>query len=199
MNRLTIKVDNGLNEIYFAVPDDPEGAYCLNDLVKYGYEELWQGVVNRLAAYEDTGHTPEDVAMLIRAHSALREQRDELQARVRELEALRKDWQRFRGEIAPLIDCEPHDIPNDLQQGMGYILNSVAAMQDEERNCSGIADELALTRRALELACKDAKSEDCGYCPICEKCEYSEEADNCESQLFEYYMEQAKKAGAAND
>lgn len=51
--------------------------------------------------------------------------------------SLRKEWQGFTESIAPLIECEPHDI-----QGAGYILNAVAAMQEEERNYSGIGDEI---------------------------------------------------------
>ena len=70
--------------------------------------------------------------------------------------SLRKEWQGFTESIAPLIECEPHDI-----QGAGYILNAVAAMQEEERNYSGIGDELreaeSENARLIEVA-KEAYS-----------------------------------------
>ena len=50
---------------------------------------------------------------------------------------LKTDWQYFRESIAPFIDSEPTDV-----QDMGYILCQVAAMQEENNNYSGIADEL---------------------------------------------------------
>ena len=75
---------------------------------------------------------------------------DSIAAYIKQLEQEKADlqqqlgnWQRFREEIAPLIECEPNDIPNDTQQAIDYILNSVSAMQEEERNYTNIANELA--------------------------------------------------------
>lgn len=64
MNRLTIRVDDGLDEIYFSVPDDQEGLYSIKDLIIYGYNELWQKVAHRLAEYEETGLSPKQVKLL---------------------------------------------------------------------------------------------------------------------------------------
>lgn len=63
MDRLTIRVDDGLDDIYFAVTSDPEGTYNIHDLAQYRTEngDLLTGIAGRLAAYEDTGLTPGDV------------------------------------------------------------------------------------------------------------------------------------------
>ena len=64
MERLTIRVDNGLEEIYFYNPDDPEGEYTLSDIAKNGHDDICDQIANRLAAYEDTGLTPEQIKAL---------------------------------------------------------------------------------------------------------------------------------------
>ena len=63
MDRLTIRVDDGLDDIYFAVASDPEGIYNICDLAQYRTENgnLLTGIAERLAAYEDTGLTPEEI------------------------------------------------------------------------------------------------------------------------------------------
>jgi len=63
--RLTVKVDNGLDEIYFLVEKDPGGAYTLEDLVKGGYEEKWQAAAERLAEYEDIKMSPEEIKLFL--------------------------------------------------------------------------------------------------------------------------------------
>ena len=57
MERLTIMIDNGLNEVYFENPADPEGAYTITDLTNADMEKI----ARRLAEYENTGLTPEGV------------------------------------------------------------------------------------------------------------------------------------------
>jgi hypothetical protein len=70
--RLTIRVDNGLDEVYYPVEKDPEGLYDILDLAKYvddgdGEEaQILLNVSNRLAQYEDIG-SPEEFAELARA------------------------------------------------------------------------------------------------------------------------------------
>jgi len=67
MKRLTARIDNGLgdyDEICFINPNDPEGAYSLDDIVRHGSYETKLAIAERLAAYEDTGLTPEQVQEL---------------------------------------------------------------------------------------------------------------------------------------
>lgn len=63
MERLTLRPDIGLDEIWFANSDDPEGAYTIHDIAKYGRCDVLDAIAERLAAYEDTGLTPEEVLM----------------------------------------------------------------------------------------------------------------------------------------
>lgn len=59
MERLT-KVDGiGKNECIKCFGCDPEKAGA--ELENCGYCEHWQNILDRLAAYEDTGLTPDDV------------------------------------------------------------------------------------------------------------------------------------------
>lgn len=62
-----MRVDNGLEEIYFYNPDDPEGEYTLSDIAKNGHDDICDQIANRLAAYEDTGLTPEEVQKIATA------------------------------------------------------------------------------------------------------------------------------------
>jgi len=64
MVRLTQRTDMGLdeyNEINFINPADPEGAYNLDDIVNHGSYEVKLAIAERIAAYEDTGLTPEEI------------------------------------------------------------------------------------------------------------------------------------------
>lgn len=62
MERLT-KVDGiGMNECIKCFDCCPEKAGV--NLEHCGYCDHWQDIIDRLAAYEDTGLTPEDVAGL---------------------------------------------------------------------------------------------------------------------------------------
>jgi len=67
MERLTARIDNGLDEIYFINPDDPEGAYNLDDIVRHGSYETKLAIAERLADYEDSGLYPEEVHELAKA------------------------------------------------------------------------------------------------------------------------------------
>ena len=69
--RLTLRPDIGLDEIWFANSDDPEGAYTIHDIAKYGRCDVLDAIAERLAAYEDTGLTPDEVAALRRERDAL--------------------------------------------------------------------------------------------------------------------------------
>lgn len=64
MKRLTIRVDNGLDEIYFSNPSDPEGLYKLMDLPNNEIEKA----VHKLAEYEDIGLTPGEIYLLLQRH-----------------------------------------------------------------------------------------------------------------------------------
>lgn len=67
MERLTGRADFGLddyNEICFINPDDLEGAYNLDEIVNHGSYETKLAIAERLAEYEDTGLTPEQVQEL---------------------------------------------------------------------------------------------------------------------------------------
>lgn len=63
MERLTFRVDNGIDEIYFSNPDDPEGLYTIIELDNINMEK----VARRLAEYEDSGLSPEKVQELTQA------------------------------------------------------------------------------------------------------------------------------------
>ena len=71
--RLTIKTDICIepeNEIVYHNPNDPEGMYNILDLAEclYSGGEAEAGILmeisNRLAAYEDSGLSPEEVQKL---------------------------------------------------------------------------------------------------------------------------------------
>lgn len=68
MARLTIRVDDGLDDIYFAVASDPDGAYNIHDLAQYRTEneDLLTDIADRLAAYEDTDLEPEEIHQMRR-------------------------------------------------------------------------------------------------------------------------------------
>ena len=57
MERLTQIIDDGLDEIYFKVHSDKEGAYNILDIAKYSDEEEKQeillNIAKKLAAYEN--------------------------------------------------------------------------------------------------------------------------------------------------
>lgn len=64
MERLTI-IDEVLEEIYFEVPSDREGAYNILDIAKYSDEEekknILLNIAERLVAYENTDLTPKQI------------------------------------------------------------------------------------------------------------------------------------------
>ena len=68
MERLTHDVDFGLEdweETLFFVKSDPNGAYNILDIARFQgeaeFDEILKNIALRLAAYEDTGFTPEEV------------------------------------------------------------------------------------------------------------------------------------------
>jgi len=67
--RLTIRVDNGLDEIYYPLQKDIEGAYDILALAKYSEEgdgeetNILLDISSRLAQFEDTG-SPEEFSEL---------------------------------------------------------------------------------------------------------------------------------------
>lgn len=68
MERLTHDVDFGLEdweETLFFVKSDPNGAYNILDIARFQgeaeFDEILKNIALRLAAYEDTGLTPEEI------------------------------------------------------------------------------------------------------------------------------------------
>lgn len=68
MERLTHDADFGLEdweETLFFVKSDPNGAYNILDIARFQgeaeFDEILKNIALRLAAYEDTGFTPEEV------------------------------------------------------------------------------------------------------------------------------------------
>ncbi len=68
MERLTHDADFGLEdweETLFFVKSDPNGAYNILDIARFQgeaeFDEILKNIALRLAAYEDTGLTPEEV------------------------------------------------------------------------------------------------------------------------------------------
>ena len=68
MERLTHDVDFGLEdweETLFFVKSDPNGAYNILDIARFQgeaeFDEILKNIALRLAAYEDTGFTPEEI------------------------------------------------------------------------------------------------------------------------------------------
>ena len=71
MERLTHDVDFGLEdwkETLFFVKSDPNGAYNILDIARFQgeaeFDEILKNIALRLAAYEDTGLTPEEIESL---------------------------------------------------------------------------------------------------------------------------------------
>ena len=71
MERLTHDADVGLEdweETLFFVKSDPNGAYNILDIARFQgeaeFDEILKNIALRLAAYEDTGFTPEEVKQM---------------------------------------------------------------------------------------------------------------------------------------
>ena len=71
MERLTHDVDFGLEdweETLFFVKSDPNGVYNILDIARFQgeaeFDEILKNIALRLAAYEDTGLTPEEVQVM---------------------------------------------------------------------------------------------------------------------------------------
>jgi hypothetical protein len=72
LERLTQRCDLGLSEfeeICFINPDDVEGMYTLDEIVDFGSHETRLAIAKRLAAYEDSGLSPEQVRELAKAEA----------------------------------------------------------------------------------------------------------------------------------
>jgi vacuolar-type H+-ATPase subunit I/STV1 len=113
MDRLTIRVDDGLDDIYFAVASDPDGAYNIHDLAQYRTEneDLLTDIADRLAAYEDTDLEPEEI------HQMRRQWRDTEKH-------LRDNCIQLRAELEK-VKAERDAAIEDLK-GMCEVLNSCA-------------------------------------------------------------------------
>lgn len=61
MERLTFRPDIGLDEIWFANSDDPEGAYTIRSIAECERYDILDMIAERLAAYEDTGLMPDEI------------------------------------------------------------------------------------------------------------------------------------------
>lgn len=70
MDRLTIVIDDGFDEVYFEAPSDREGAYNILDIAKYSSEkemqEILLNVAHKLAEYEDIGLTPDEIKYFLK-------------------------------------------------------------------------------------------------------------------------------------
>lgn len=71
MERLTHDADFGFEdweETLFFVKSDPNGAYNILDIARFQgeaeFDEILKNIALRLAAYEDTGFTPEEVQQM---------------------------------------------------------------------------------------------------------------------------------------
>lgn len=71
MDRLTHEADFGLEdweETLFLVKSDPNGAYNILDIARFSgeseFDEILKSIALRLAAYENTGLTPEEVQQM---------------------------------------------------------------------------------------------------------------------------------------
>lgn len=71
MERMTYEADFGLEdweETLFLVKSDPDGAYNILDIARFSgepeFDEILKSVALRLAAYENTGLTPEQVQQM---------------------------------------------------------------------------------------------------------------------------------------
>lgn len=71
MERLTHDADVGFEdweETLFFVKSDPNGAYNILDIARFQgeaeFDEILKNIALRLAAYEDTGFTPEEVQQM---------------------------------------------------------------------------------------------------------------------------------------
>lgn len=69
LKRLTIIVDNGLDETNFKVSSDREGAYNILDIAKYSDEkemqEILLNIASKLGKYEDIGLEPDEIKKLL--------------------------------------------------------------------------------------------------------------------------------------
>lgn len=119
MERLTIMIDNGLNEVYFENPADPEGAYTITDLTQDMTAQLDESKRRIAELEEQIRNTPIDVT----ADAVVEKIPDEIQ---RELEDLRK-----KQASAAALEFKLHF--NNLVKCFNDLLQSLADINDDEQ------------------------------------------------------------------
>lgn len=148
MERLTMRVDNGLEEIYFYNPDDPEGEYTLSDIAKNGHDDICDQIANRLAAYEDTGLTPEEVHRLKAKYEALESDKNVIASShinaEMNLEAQQQEIKLLNMEIAELRESN--------QALKDYAENADADKDEQARRIMQYDTVLRRAREALDSA-----------------------------------------------
>lgn len=123
MERLTHDVDFGLEdweETLFFVKSDPNGAYNILDIARFQgeaeFDEILKNIALRLAAYEDTGLTPEEVQQMrwIPVEERLPEQEN--------TQVLMTDGEchyiSSRNNMVRFLDCEGIFIPGKAGAGV---------------------------------------------------------------------------------
>ena len=179
--RLTIWLDLGLDdydEICFLNPDDTEGMYNLDDIIKYGNYETKLAIAKRIAAYEDTGLSPEQVQDIVTANQ-------ELKAQVEQLQMQRDAAFTFVDEfIKEIEEVKLHGPHNDK---IGAMLDKTA-FNEAKKSLKEFLQNPAPAKKWLICVCDDCNlhyavpsgSED-GNNP-CPRCETLEELfeENCE-------------------
>ena len=123
MERLTHDVDFGLEdweETLFFVKSDPGGAYNILDIARFQgeaeFDEILKNIALRLAAYEDTGFTPEEIQQMrwISVEERLPEQEN--------TQVLMTDGEchyiSSRNNMVRFLDCEGIFIPGKAGAGV---------------------------------------------------------------------------------
>ena len=89
MKRLSIIIDNGLDEINFEVPSDKEGLYNILDIAQYYNEEEMRSILlniaNKIAEYENTKLQPKQVEKLKNKYKELQKENKKLKAEITEM------------------------------------------------------------------------------------------------------------------
>lgn len=119
MNRLTTRrADNGLAYLVGVKPNEqevnsphPNTLRCILDCFE------------RLADYEDTGLTPEEIEIMFRAHTALRDMKNSLLSEIKQVKKERdraiEDTRGYCVSCAFVRDCAKHD-NNDAAPPIWY-------------------------------------------------------------------------------
>ena len=148
MDRLTIRIDDGLDNIYFAVASDPDGAYNIHDLAQYRTEneDLLTDIADRLAAYEDTDLEPEEIHQMrrqwrdtekhlrdncIHLRTELEQVKAERDAAVEELRAI-DNWNSRPDNWIPVTDRLPEKLHAVLVRCPEHMNTYCASLHDDD-------------------------------------------------------------------